>query len=133
MYYTKKVELAIDGVKRDILKWEEMLDGSTKELSSLEKLSNITEPELLAILSKYDKSKNVVVDGWSFKTYQGEYTHILGGDGRSAAWDEKRKGTICDIVVGNFIHEDQAKFIQETLFKLYGVDSVNFYLNKENI
>ena len=42
------------------------------------------------VVRKYENGefKNLTIEK------EGEYTYILGGDGRSSAWDEKRKGIV---------------------------------------
>lgn len=55
-----------------------------------QKIEGQTELELKDVVRKYEigEFKNLTIEK------EGEYTYILGGDRRSSAWDEKRKGIV---------------------------------------
>ncbi|MEW7221959.1 hypothetical protein [Elizabethkingia anophelis] len=46
---------------------------------------------------------------------EGEYTHILGGDGRSMPYDEKRKGCVLTVKIAKeyYIPDDYIKRLKE--------------------
>ena len=82
---TRKSELKrlgdlIEGYKQKIVEYENLY----------QKIEGQTELELKDIVRKYENGefKNLTIEK------EGEYTYILGGDGRSSAWDEKRKGIV---------------------------------------
>jgi hypothetical protein len=91
----------IESIKRTIHFETENLAKLKAQLSELEVSKEVG---LLFLLSEYAKEKSDFMQ----KTIQvKDYMYILGGDGRSSRWDEKRNGLVLEITTKNiFITDD---------------------------
>lgn len=77
----------------------------TEEYNRLTDSSQPTTQELYKNIHLY-----ITVTVFTNKTY----THILGGDGRSAPWDEERKGKVVAVKVndGIYLSSEQVKVVK---------------------
>jgi hypothetical protein len=88
------------------------------ELEYLKKSKQPTIKELFIDLDNIIKVTNTV------KNYQ----YILGGDGRSAPWDETRNGKVATITISKeyYLSYQQRKIIKEYVETLHNPDHVEF-------
>ena len=116
----KKIELQKERLR--LLNRLEVLD---KTIFKYDNLSEIKTPFLLKELSQISELKNNKVKSFTISVFTGDYQYILGGDGRSSAWDETRKGVICNVETSYYLTDVQRNLIGEYLKSLGKIDKLN--------
>lgn len=122
----------MESLKEEIEKKKEWLIGREKsvddlkqELKHLKKSREITMSVLYSALESIDlKGDNSVVEGMMFDKRYESYQKILGGDGRSQPWDEKKEGLVCYIKSNYWFTEEQKRALDEYLKNNWGIKKV---------
>lgn len=113
----------LKNIKNDLLiKIEEV----ENHISSYEKLEEIPTHLLIKEIEGIKELKTTNTKGFKVNVYNGNYEHILGGDGRSRPWSEERKGVICDVQSNYYLTEIQEKLISEYIKHLGKIDRLKF-------
>lgn len=116
----KKIDL-----QKERLRVLNRLEALDKTIFKYDNLSEVKTPFLIKELSRISELKSDKVKGFSINVYNGSYQYILGGDGRSSAWDETRKGVICDVETSYYLTDVQRNLIGEYLKSLGKIDKLN--------
>jgi predicted RNase H-like nuclease (RuvC/YqgF family) len=122
-----ELEQEIHTLKFNINRDEERIAKWKEELKMLE---SCKEVDLSFLLNEIKNPKSEFLKATK---KQKEYMHILGGDGRSQPWDEKRKGLALEIETKNiFIPKGvydlfvQAVFYEQSDLKLININKQQF-------
>jgi hypothetical protein len=101
-----------------IKEYQKQIEYWEKENKVLEKLKEPSTVDLFNGIEKY----------FVIQLEEGEYNHILGGDGRSQPWSETRKGLtiIVQPAEGIYLNGYQKKTIKDYIKKTSESDSVVF-------
>ena len=111
-------EYIISSLKKD-------LEKNKERLLFYKNAKTISQPQLYSLLGGIERLENIKAEGLELIVYEGEYEYILGGDGRSSAYSEKRRGVICKVVTEYYLEDNQDKIIQDFLYTLGGLGSCN--------
>ncbi len=118
----KEIERTEDYIKRH----KEEIKNQECKLLWFKSAKEIKTSELYAVLESLEENIEKPIDGFVFEFKKGEYTYILGGDDRSAPWDEKRNGLICTIDSDFWFSEEQIRIIKKFLEEKRKVNDLNF-------
>ena len=114
-------------LNKDIAKKQKSIDDSIKEIELLNSGKMLSNQDLYKLLINLS-SDITSYKGILYEIKEGKYMHILGGDGRSAAWDEQREGRVCmvriDYIVDGY---DQAHLIHEYMYRLHPYDYIRIH------
>lgn len=97
-------------------------DIASSILKKLEKLRHSQQPSNEELYKHVKKYVDIEI---STK----DYMYILGGDGRSAPWDEKRNGVVADIKLkeGIYLSAAQLKIVEGFVNNTEKVDCINIF------
>ena len=93
---------------------KEMLNISEKKYKALMSATQPTAKELYNGIEKY----------FDLKISEGNYEHILGGDGRGMPWSEPRKGKIAKVKIKDefYLDEEQIELVKNYVTKVHEPD-----------
>lgn len=121
--------------KNELRELENRRDRLLNELENLstniEKLKNRQSniPNFSILLNEVGRIKNTEdLDSFSFslRFKEKEYEYVLGGDGRSAPWSEKRFGKMCTITKHIPMDDFQKELIIRAVSSLGEVEHIEF-------
>ncbi len=103
-------------LKDNISRYKHNLRNSEAEWT---RLCNKTQPSTKNLYNNMDSF-------FSSEMTRGQYTHILGGDGRSQPWDEKRVGSIVTININTdtYLSKDQKTIVIKYIQDLHQPDHI---------
>jgi hypothetical protein len=114
-------EKRLSRVNEDIEHHTKGLQKAKEEKGLIEDGSILNNIDLTILLTKV-KSYNDTPPEIKITIHpKGEYTYILGGDGRSQAWDEKRIGVVCEVVLDCLIDWDQFDIVKNYINSLHPI------------
>jgi len=102
-----KITQLIDEANADMKHHQAKVEKYKKRVEILSSAGMITPEELHKVLITVD-SNNTKGNGIEYGLGKDSYTHILGGDGRSQPWDERREGMVCSVKIDYIIDYDLA-------------------------
>lgn len=112
----------INHLKKLIKQSEKDLVRKREELIRLEDSEEITNGFL------YHNIKDLL----TISEKKEKYTYILGGDGRSSAWDETREGNVCYVTIKEnyYITSQQEEIIRDYVKRCYNADHIKIGFKK---
>ena len=114
---------------------EEKKADLNKRLKNVESSAATYKEELKLLETKTQPTNAQLHDGLSsyvdILIGEGEYTHVLGGDGRSRAWSEQRTGIVASLVVFPmyYLSSDQLKMVKRWVNDIHSPDHVELKTN----
>lgn len=120
--YNTTYEEKVEGYERDIQRLTKNLKESEEDLKDLKTRSPITTKDLYNGIDSYI----------TIKVEDKEYEYILGGDGRSRPWSEKREGSVAEVYIkkGIYLDDRQRKVVREYVSSLVGSETVEIGYEK---
>lgn len=103
-----KLTEQIESIKAKIKSEKLIVEKLEIEVRNLETLS---EMSILELITEFEKEKSEKITSSKSNS---EYNYILGGDGRSQPWDEKRTGNVLNITTTDiyFSEENLKKLVE---------------------
>ena len=103
---------------KSVERHQQLLDECKLKLLDLRKCYQPTNKEL------YSK----IEDFFTYKVINRKYIYILGGDGRSQPWDERRTGEVAEVIIEEnvFLSEDQKKVVSTYIKSQNTIDHLEF-------
>jgi hypothetical protein len=107
-----------------IKKAEETIQSCKNELERISLKKQLDTIDLYNGIEKY----------FTHSIKREEYEHILGGDGRSSAWSEKRIGDVLKISINKdvFLSSDQIEIVENYLKLKYDFDNIKYETKSNN-
>jgi hypothetical protein len=109
---------------------DEIKQRSKQFIEKLEDQANKLE-KILILADKFKQPTvselyNGIEDYFSVRTINGNYEHILGGDGRSLPWSETRTGKITIVKINEdiYLSSDQINTVREYVKNKHNPDHV---------
>ncbi len=112
----KTLQDAIEESKADIIRFNEAI---IREKERLNDLKGLYQPSMTELYGGISQMFTVEVENTT-------YEHILGGDGRSAPWNETRGGKVAKIKIGEgiWLNREQMDVIEGYVKKIYSPDHI---------
>ena len=99
------------------------MKGYTSASKTLSRLNHCREISDWKLMNLYTGD----IPGLTKNVTRGKYKYILGGDGRSAAWDEDRVGEIMTLNIDRvYLSSNQEKMLKDLIRKIDKPDEIIF-------
>lgn len=117
------VEDLISEEEKKIANSEESIISSRKKIELLKKGKKINKYELYVILTSIN-SETTKGKGITYGVGKDSYNFILGGDGRSQPWDERREGIVCTVKIDCIMDYDLTPILVRYMKEVIECDHV---------